>query len=92
MPRTCALGGRGVSVPLPVQHEGLGRAGLEVLEARVHERRAILRYPALAAAFARVGPGQLHLGLIGRGHATSTSGGALRATRQRAGLKRRLIV
>ncbi|HEY6865895.1 MAG TPA: hypothetical protein VI792_01490, partial [Candidatus Eisenbacteria bacterium] len=38
-----------------ILREGLRRAGVTVLEARVRERRALLRYPALAAAFARRG-------------------------------------
>jgi glycosyltransferase involved in cell wall biosynthesis len=36
-----------------ILREGLRRAGAEVLEARVRERRAFRRYPALLAAFAR---------------------------------------
>ena len=36
-----------------VLREGLRQAGAEVLEARVSERRAFRRYPALVAAFAR---------------------------------------
>jgi glycosyltransferase involved in cell wall biosynthesis len=38
-----------------VLREGLRRAGVEVLEARVREHRAFRRYPALLAAFARAG-------------------------------------
>jgi glycosyltransferase involved in cell wall biosynthesis len=38
-----------------ILREGLRRAGAGVLEARVRERRAFRRYPALLAAFAREG-------------------------------------
>lgn len=38
-----------------ILREGLRRAGAEVLEARVSERRAFRRYPALLAAFLRGG-------------------------------------
>lgn len=37
-----------------ILREGLRRAGVDVLEAWVPERRALRRYPALATAFARV--------------------------------------
>ena len=36
-----------------ILREGLRQAGVEVLEARVRERRVLFRYPALALAFAR---------------------------------------
>ena len=38
-----------------ILREGLRLAGVEVLEARVRERRALFRYPALALEFARRG-------------------------------------
>lgn len=38
-----------------ILREGLKRAGVGVVEARVRERRAWLRYPALTAAFLRTG-------------------------------------
>ena len=37
-----------------VFRQGLERAGIELLEARVRERRVVFRYPALLSAFARV--------------------------------------
>ena len=36
-----------------ILREGLARAGVHVLEAHVRERRAVFRYPELAASFAR---------------------------------------
>ncbi len=54
MMRLCFFGAWDPSYPRNrILREGLRRAGVEVLEARVRERRAFRRYPALLAAFAR---------------------------------------
>ncbi len=55
MSRVCFFGAWDPAYPRNrILREGLRRAGLEVLEARVAEKRAWRRYPALASAFARV--------------------------------------
>ena len=54
MRRICFFGAWDPAYPRNrILREGLRRGGAEVLEARVPERRAWLRYPALLAAFAR---------------------------------------
>ena len=55
MTRVCFFGAWDPEYPRNrILREGLRRAGLEVVEARVAEHRAFRRYPALAAAFGRV--------------------------------------
>jgi len=52
--RVCFFGAYDPEYPRNrILREGLTRCGIEVREVRVPERRAWLRYPALAAAFAR---------------------------------------
>lgn len=56
MRRVCFFGAWDPDYPRNrILREGLRRAGAEVLETRVRERRAFRRYPALLAAFARTG-------------------------------------
>ena len=55
MTRFCFFGAYDPDYPRNrILRDGLARAGVPVIEARVPERRAIWRYPALAAAFGRV--------------------------------------
>lgn len=55
MKRVCFFGAYDPGYPRNrILRDGLRRAGLDVLEARVREKRAFRRWPALAAAFARV--------------------------------------
>jgi glycosyltransferase involved in cell wall biosynthesis len=54
MTRVCFFGAYDPDYPRNrILRRGLAAAGVEVLEARVRERRAFRRYPALAAAFGR---------------------------------------
>ena len=54
MTRVCFFGAYDPDYPRNrILRDGLARAGVTVVEARVPERRAVWRYPALAAALAR---------------------------------------
>ncbi len=56
--RVCFFGAYDPAYPRNrILRVGLARAGHEVIEARAHERRAFRRFPALLAAFAKVGAG-----------------------------------
>ena len=58
MTRVCCFGAYDPAYPRNrILREGLRRAGIDVVEARAAQKRAWLRYPALAAAWSRVAAG-----------------------------------
>ena len=58
MTRVCCFGAYDPAYPRNrILREGLRRAGIDVVEARVAQKRAWLRYPALDAAWSRVAAG-----------------------------------
>lgn len=58
MTRVCCFGAYDASYPRNrILRDGLRRAGVDVVEARVPQRRAWLRYPELLAAWSRVAAG-----------------------------------